>query len=259
MDNSKSFLTLRGFEAHYVDRRPHTIDLSSHKGCDRACTMCHLTLFGLTDMTEATPTDFFHQMELALDGVEPDGLLKINMMAMGDITLHSMHHYIEPILYNKALSMGWEEAQIRISTPGFGNVKLSSKRYPYVKYYWSLLTLDPNIRGKYLPKAKNPDFFLRELKTKQQDNFTVHFPVINGVNSSERQLIAIKDFLPPNTRINLLPFKNKVADIIEPPKLALDILGEKHQVKVIQVTGLEVGASCGIFRETIPRKSTNDT
>lgn len=258
MDNSKSFLTLRGFESHYVDRRPHTIDLSSHKGCDRGCAMCHLTLFGLTDMTEATPADFLHQMELALDGIEPDGPLKINMMGMGDITLHSLHGAIEPIISSKARSMGWSEVQIRISTPGFGRIQnspiLSNLN---VKYYWSLLTLNKEKRKKYLPNAIPPKDFLKYLMNRYGEDFVVHFPIIKGVNSSAKELVDIRDFLPDNTQINLLPFKDKKANVLDIREFAYKILSKKHRVKLIPITGLEVGASCGIFRQTIPERTRN--
>lgn len=249
LDRSFSITTGRNFEAHFVDRDIPMIDLSSQTGCNMGCSMCHLTLNGLTEMVQATKDDIIEQLDRILNLIPKEisrDLININMMAKGDWTLNPLNGKFERqiVEYSKRY---FKNAKIRISTPGFVSPKTNDPENTI--FYWSLYSLDPQIRAELLPKAANPITFYEELK---RFNHTIHFPIIFGKNDTVDQIQDICDFLEPKTKINLLDYKTSCCELIEDNKsLAYQILSKKHRIKNIQSQGVDIGASCGIFTQTV--------
>jgi adenine C2-methylase RlmN of 23S rRNA A2503 and tRNA A37 len=251
LDRSFSITTENGFEAHFVDREIPMIDLSSQVGCNMGCSMCHLTLNGLTDMTQASQEDIIEQLNLIINSI-PESIsrnfVNINMMAKGDWTLNPLNGKFERQIL-EYVKKHFKDARIRISTPGFTVPKTNDPKNTI--FYWSLYSLDKEVRKRLLPKALDPKIYYDLLKSY---NHTIHFPIIPGENDSLEQIQAISNFLEEGTKINLLDYKTEDCELIENNKeAAYKIFSERHNVKKIQSQGLDIGASCGIFTQTVKK------
>lgn len=248
LDRSFSVTTRNGFEAHFVDREVPMVDLSSQKGCNMGCSMCHLTLNGFTKMEHAGTKDILDQIDQVVKRIPtniPRDHLNVNMMGMGDWTLNPYYGFYEQGIVDRVLELGFKDCNIRISTPGFVQPRTSATGKTI--FYWSLYTLNPEIRKKILPKAMDPEEYYSMLKWHKH---VVHFPIIPGVNDSIDSIQAINYFLYPGTKINLLDYKDERGEVITTKVKALELLSERHNVKDIVSNGVDIGASCGIFTAT---------
>ena len=222
-----------GFEARFVQRTPEyfIIYISTMKGCDQSCRMCHLTTTGQTDSTLATFNDILAQFyaviqELGERGTLEDTLSKastihINYMARGEPLLN--HYLIDnwgPIHkeireyfereYKKSLDVRPilstifpAELEDKYGFSGIISllIYLSDEYHPPSIYY-SLYSSDEKVRKRWLPKAlpcKSALMYLNlyNILTMDDNEVTnkIHFALIKGVNDTLLNATGICDLL----------------------------------------------------------------
>jgi len=261
------------FEARFVSRSDDKAIayISSHSGCRLACRFCHLTQSGQTMFTQATHWDLMAQLMRVLRHMDEERItpprLNINFMARG-----------EPLV-NTYLTKGFpffaipatREAERRgmgvrfnVSTvfPADQDVDLvrSFSGFP-VTPYWSLWSVDPQFRKKWLPRAEVPERSLERLLQFQAATgreVVLHWGLIAGRNDREQDLEGILRLLEGSglrARLNLVRYnafsdRTGVEAGLDRLDRFLNILGPVLGApgsRVVPRVGRDVFASCGMF------------
>lgn len=274
-----------GFESRFVTRdKEAIIYLSSSKGCDRACRMCHLTQTKQTDMTAATLEDFLlqakHSIEMASKYFPPDetppSVVHFNFMARGEPFLNEvvMDNWNE--LSDALLELAKEvfpgvPVKFKISTIGAGLYETNetgvvvggyadlpfTKNYPEI--YYSLYSVKDDFRRQWLPKAESPTDMLRLLSRYARNTGTenvIHGAFITGHNDDFediRQMLNLIRQYPLIKKFNIVRFNSPDSSRwSEPDEAYLNgiadyITGRGMQVQMVSRVGVDVYASCGMF------------
>lgn len=266
------------FEARYVRRQRDymIVYLSSHSGCDKACRFCHLTATGQTMMQPASTADYLAQAKRVFDHYQEESWQRpaqrahFNFMARG-----------EP-LANDDVVRGWPtlsrklalEAHRRHLKPQFNlstimPVELAGSRLrshisasePNTAIYYSLYSMDPAFRRRWLPKAMTPETaldMLAEWHDTTEGEVVLHHALIAGQNDSVEDAEAIVDAVQArglSPRFNLVrynPYSERQG--AEPDGVTiqryLDVMSRLSTgVKMVERVGFDVKASCGMFVE----------
>lgn len=268
-------------EARFVQRTDDTIIiyLSSATGCNKACRFCHLTQMKQTMMTDVTIDGYLKQakevMALLIKEKKLSGVRTVhfNFMARGDAlaNIHFINH--RDILINDLVRLAESNGLIpkfKISTifPSdglFGKGKRDLKlwvlntleMHPGVEFYYSLYSLDPAFRKRWIPKSIDPDL-IGEVFYGTINKVRIHHALIEGENTSEEDIDAIKNWLFKygiTTCINIVrynPFSS--ASGKEPDEKAILAYANKmkecdyiNDVQIVSRVGRDVYASCGTF------------
>lgn len=275
-----------GFETRYVSRnegKEVIIYLSSHRGCDRACRMCHLTQTGQTDMTEACLEDFIVQAYTSLEqamislkerSVTPE-VVHFNFMARGEPLMSSviMNQWTElssmlidqvkecfgeiPVKFKISTIMSgfFNEDSVDLYTTGVTNLPFKENK---PEIYYSLYSMNPDFRKRWLPKADSPMEALRILGNYQRDGglVRIHSAFILGHNDVydeiRMMLPTIKHFLPISPKFNIVRYNPFDEKSCETDQDMLDSIVELissrgFEVQVVERVGNDIHASCGQF------------
>ena len=298
-DRSVNFVFPNGQEARYVRRSEDyaIVYLSSHGGCDQACRFCHLTQTKQVEMVPATAEDFYTQAGTVLahyarqvksEKEWPVKYLNFNWMARG-----------EPML-NQALAVQWEEIASRlkrlaalhgISDVRFNISTIMPKKAPETvapeyrvvgisfaaimleemacvqdrslvpTLYYSIYSMNPEFRRRWLPKAIDAGQALRELEGIQKFiglNVVLHHCLIEGENDSVDDAWDIRERvsgLKLNARFNLVRY-NPFSPVQgkEPPEEVFVAYFQEITKgmtvpgsRIVPRVGRDVYASCGMF------------
>lgn len=282
LDQSVNFITPANgvgfFEARHVRREPKPgaedyviCYLSSQSGCAAACRMCHLTQSGQNEFVNASLQDFLDQAETFFafyDSHKPAELVHFNFMARGEPLSNDL------IMTDSAklLDMLGGLAQAR----GVKSKFLVSSIFPkemgdrsladifptiHPEIYYSLYSMSPKFRRRWLPKAHAAEHGLDLLKAWQDTTGKVpkiHFAFIKGENDSEQDMRDMADAINARgLRVNLNivrynPHSERVG--VEPDEhviqrnteLLAGLIGaEKY--RIVPKVGFDVKASCGMF------------
>lgn len=279
-----------GFESRFVVRdNKYIVYLSSFKGCNQACRMCHLTQTGQTDMTPATLEDFITQAEAAFEHavkyhadisatVDPK-FVHFNFMARGEPLLNKvvMDRWAELSETLKTMAGKYfpdSEVKFKISTIMPCLYEFNKEGVPVGGYssipfktnlpdiYYSLYSIDEEFRRRWIPKGEQPQEALRLLAGYKNKGGTVvfHSAFIQGhnedINSINRMVGAIK-FFGLIGRYNIVRFNSPdptkwveaTEEELNDAKMFLESKGFTTQI--VSRVGLDVKASCGTFIETI--------
>ncbi|USN16095.1 hypothetical protein PAPPERLAPAPP_03540 [Brevundimonas phage vB_BpoS-Papperlapapp] len=277
------------FECRFVRRADayFIVYLSSHSGCDKACRMCHLTQTGQTMMTPARHGDYLDQarqvlarykVERAVDD-EPQ-FVNFNFMARGEPfanpdILNGGHRALFKALREEALFAGVPRAQLNYSTimprdlEGRSLVDVLGPSHPGLNIYYSLYSMRPAFRKRWLPKAMDPNTALDMLAEFQRTapdygrepgEIVLHWSFIKGQNDDEDTvdeiIQAVKD-RGLKTRFNCVRYNPySPAQGVEPDERDLAYLTAKlatafdaPKSRIVPRVGLDVKASCGMFLE----------
>lgn len=283
-DKSVNFVSATGQESRYVRRTDDyfIIYLSSHNGCNKACRFCHLTQTGQTDMVEATVEEMALQAQRVVDHYLTKVYLKqevpaqkihFNFMARG-----------EP-LASSVIRKQWKQLTKRlldiIAPTAITNVRFNissiipDAEWPYISdafdtvftgenkpiIYYSLYSLNPLFRKRWLPKAVDPAVALRKLTEWQltsQGEVVFHWAMIEGENDSQLDIYDLKQFIKSSNiiaRFNLVrynPFSpgQGIESNAEILQLRFDELIEVMNIpgsRIVPRVGFDVAASCGMF------------
>lgn len=268
------------FEARYVRRAAHYMIayLSSHAGCDQACRMCHLTQTRQTSGQVALLRDYSEQAARVLQhydehGIAPAAWVNFNFMARG-----------EPFL-NPAITENWRGLHIDLSTQAqerrleamFNISTIMPKAMPEralgemfpdgynhnVQIFYSLYSLRPDFRKRWLPYAMDPYQALDRLaewQTKHAGKVVLHWSFIEGENDDVEtvdEIVAAVRERGIKARFNLVRYNPYSPAQGKEPNLTLLSdrlnrlrlgLGEELSRMVPRV-GFDVKASCGMFME----------
>lgn len=267
------------FESRFVSR-PNAnyfiAYLSSQSGCSRGCRMCHLTATKQTKFKDASLADFETQAELVLQHWDASEFkashqtVHFNFMARGEAlecsTILEHGPDLLSMLGQKAQSRGLQ-AKFLISTILPKSFLLNEfealfhDRDFYVpEIYYSLYSVDPSFRQKWLPQAMSPQSALRKLTRWQAASGKrpkIHFAFIKGENDSEQSVrdlahevivsglqtdFNIVRYNPPNDTS-----QESSEEVIARNVEILKELLPDSDVRVIPRVGLDVFASCGTF------------
>ena len=287
IDASVNFVTRTpdggAFEARFVQRTQDyfIVYLSSHTGCDRACRMCHLTQTRQTMMTPATHGDYMTQAVQVMNHWvnqplrRPPEFVNFNFMARGEpfanpVVTDGGFVRLRDRLETEAKRRGIERAQMNLSTimpetlVGADLVHMLGPRAG-TNIYYSLYSMDPRFRRRWLPKAMDPRRALDMLAEYQHAGdgaeVVLHWTFMEGENDSIEALEEIIDAVQwagLETRFNLVRYNPySIAQGREPSDdillRNLNILSKAfHQrggapSKIVSRVGMDVKASCGMF------------
>lgn len=275
-----------GFETRFVSRDEHAtaaIYLSSFKGCDRACRMCHLTHTGQTDMTPATLADFIEQAKNSLSDAksfyESEDLgapkeIHYNFMARGEPFLNRTVMDDWEALSNGLLEVASQmfpdaNVKLKISTIGsglyirkdgiiVGGFQTLPFKVNLPDIYYSLYSTETEFRKRWLPKAEDYVEVLRLLGAYQSTGgrIYIHNAFILGHNDDIEQvnnMINSVKFYGIKPKFNIVRFNSPdTSRWVEPEEeylqeLAKFIESKGIPVNMIQRVGFDVSASCGMF------------
>lgn len=264
------------FEARYVRRNPRTVVvyLSSQSGCAQACRFCHLTATGQTRHQQATVDELLRQARQVLAYYDaeapPAEILHYNFMARG-----------EP-LDNPSIVNRGDELLRRLSEEGrrrglftrslFSTILPASFRghtlqevFPVLhpEIYYSIYSMDPIFRRRWLPRALPPEESLALLQQWQYLTAKIpklHYCFIEGENDDEaavrRICEAVNDF---RLRVNVNLIRYNPHSEKQGREPAFDVIQRNARifaeelplarVQVVTRIGYDVNASCGMFVE----------
>lgn len=260
-------------EARYVRRSPEyfVCYLSSQSGCQQACRFCHLTATGQTALIDVSITDILMQAKTVLEYAatqEPAKVVHFSYMARGEM-LANQHIQKD----SKTLLSGlYDLAKIYSLHPKYMASTIMPKLiedmqlidiFPYIHptIYYSIYTLNPDFRKKWLPRAMDPQKALDKLVNYQHLTgklIRLHWAFINGENDREEDVLGIIQAVKSRklkVDINLVrynPASDKHGsetpeDTISKWAETLQIALPESYVKVVKRVGHDVKASCGMF------------
>lgn len=269
-------------EARFVQRDPSYIIvyLSSHTGCQHTCRFCHLTATGQRTMTPATLDDYLSQARvvlehyrthLALSQDKPAPRVHFNFMARGEALSnpHFVNHSktLFARLRDLATHHQFSDVQFKISSilpQEFDGNLATVLDDPSAQLYYSLYSLDPAFRKRWLPKALPAEEALDRIAAYQASPqgkpIALHWAFIQGQNDSPQTIAAIVDAIKARhiqAKFNLVrynPYDDRYGvESAEPVLQArfaemLAALGDTES-RIVPRVGRDVQASCGCFIE----------
>lgn len=278
IDRSVNFVKKFGegkLEARYVRRNEEyfIVYVSSQSGCRLACRFCHLTRTRQTTFDQADFRALREQVEVVLDyhdkNETPSGRMNLNFMARGEPLLNPIiaadNAEFFSFVKERAERSGVSDLRINLSTIfplEAENVDLvSAFTGQPVTLFWSLYSLDPVFRKRWLPKTESPDAVFRKLAAYQSETgnpVVLHWALISGENDDDETFERIAKAVNSSgidARLNLVRYNPADGGTgVEAPEnryaAALRILGQSMTVpgsRVVPRVGYDVKASCGMF------------
>jgi len=261
------------FEARFVSRSDDyaIAYLSSHSGCRLACRFCHLTQTGQTSFMPASLWDLGGQLMRVLQHMDEENIrpprLHVNFMARGE-PLANPHlcgnfAHFAGIATREAARRDMA-VRFNISTVFPADRDLDLVRafgdWP-VTPYWSLWSVDPGFRRRWLPRAEAPERSLERLLRFQSATgreVVLHWALIAGQNDQEEDLNGLLRLLKGSglrARLNIVrynSFSERTGEEASPDRLNrfLEVLGPVLGVpgsRIVPRVGRDVKASCGMF------------
>lgn len=275
------------WEARYMQRcADYAIAyLSSHSGCRHACRFCHLTQSRQTTMLSATLSDYRHQLERVLttyrerrsapphQRIAAVNRLHINFMARGEAlsnpTLISQPERLFDALDACAQQEGIGRSQFNVSTIIPKSFIEQSRSLmdvlsdPRSVLYYSLYSVDPAFRKRWLPKALAAEHALdliADYQVRTGREIVLHWAMIEGHNDRDEDIQAIIEAIRQRAikaRFNLVrynPYGPRSGKEPGPDRLQVVFtrlalaLGDTSS-RILPRVGFDVKASCGMFVE----------
>lgn len=243
--------------------------LSSQTGCNRGCKFCHLTATGQTAFKDSDYQDFINQALQVFRHYRKEKKAKYmhyNFMARGEVLANK--HIIrdaDDILMALAqlakrdgLNPKFNVSTIMPKTLEKSLTDIFNIITPTL--YYSLYSVDPAFRKKWLPSAMPYADALDQLKEYQQVSkkiVKIHFAFIKGENDSVAEVremcseIEKRKLLCEFNLVRYNPFSEVQGEESsdEVIRRNLEIISEQFhgKVQMIPRVGFDVKASCGMF------------
>lgn len=260
-------------EARYVRRADDyvVVYLSSQTGCRQACRMCHLTATKQTDLRDVTLPEMLVQADevLAYYRTQPAAeSVHFNFMARGEPLMNPVVREQSAALFDGLWTRASEHglrARFLVSTilpVEHGDRPLESifDRY-HPELYYSLYSMDPEFRRRWLPKAQPVEVALDRLAAWQRATYKlvkIHYAFIAGENDGEADVHAVCDAIEARklaVHVNIVRYNPPGPRHGTEPELSIlernaDIFRRRlpyARVKLIPRVGFDVQASCGMF------------
>jgi len=270
-------------EARYVQRSPDyfIVYLSSHSGCTHTCRFCHLTATNQRMMSPATLEEYSLQAEEIFEiynertdrGMSPAQRVHFNFMARGE-ALSNPHFvgYSQALfdhLRDMAKAHGIERVKFNVSTimprDYTGTVLDLASMFadPDSEIYYSLYSLRPGFRKRWLPRALPAHIALNNLACLQERldrRMTLHWAFIRGQNDSDAtvdEIIAAVKRHRLRVKFNLVrynPYDSRYGteaaeEDIQRLFIKLSNAFGSTESRIVPRVGYDVKASCGCFIE----------
>lgn len=283
-DHSINVVFPDGREARYVRRKPgyYAVYVSSQLGCAKSCRMCHLTQTGQTNDTDVDHDGIMEQIQVLDKYVKknidkiggPAPLVHLNFMARGEpfsnkhitsrmpellerISAYYKEHSQE-VRFNFSTIMP-EEATIVTFKEWFKGTENFD-----VHVYYSMYSLNPKFRKRWLPKAINPIAAMTLLRLAQLGHgikVALHWALIKDENdgvSDPLDLMKINEVIGLEYKFNLVRYNPYSKDqgeeawggVRDKYFTYMEQIAPIKRSKIINRVGFDVKASCGMFIDT---------
>lgn len=270
------------WESRFVQRVPDywICYLSSHTGCNKSCRFCHLTATGQTTMTPATRADYRAQARAVFEtydarrGQSARGAERVhfNFMARGEPlanpTLLRASRSVYSDLEAESTARGLRAA-FKVSSiipRDFEGSLCAVLDHPEAQLFYSLYSMSPRFRKRWLPKAMDPEQALALIARHQADSgkdVVLHWAFIAGENDADADITAILEAVHRHgvrARFNLVRYNpHDGRHGHEPDEVRLQALFERVRTglghpasRIVPRVGYDVKASCGMFVEPSP-------
>lgn len=279
-DSSVNFIAKGDFpgfiEARYVRRcdKYFVVYLSPQTGCNQACRMCHLTATGQTKFIDIAPEQFVRQAQAVLEWYDTNApkadTVHFNFMARGEALANnylladstSILRPLECMALGRSLEPKYLISTIMPkSVQGKQLIDIFPKIYPEI--YYSIYSMDPRFRKKWLPKSLPVEESLLMLLEWQKVTNKIpklHWAFIKDENDSSKDMYAIAaavNKLALRVDVNIVrynPYSAKqgtesTEDVITRNTELLKKLLPLSQIQIVKRVGFDVKASCGMFVE----------
>lgn len=276
IDDSVNFVRDMGpgqaIEARYVRRKPEYFAcyISSQTACDKACRFCHLTFTGQNNSEDVSLAHMMDQADVVLDHYRQTAprakYVHYNFMARGEpLDSKVILDDNAGLFYGLNLKARQEnlKPRILISTIMPETFKFCELEDIFTGYqpeiYYSLYTLDPDFRRRWMPRAMDPTVALEKLARWQRYTkkiIRIHHALIAGQNDSLDHAVDIvnavreAELKADFTLVRYNPASPKHGEESPSYTAYAQILREQIpgvRVKTIDRVGVDVAASCGMF------------
>lgn len=268
---------LTGFvESRYVRRTEDYFIayLSSQTGCNRGCRFCHLTTTKQTKFVDVSPQEFAQQVTDILKLYEQHDMPKarymhFNFMARGEPlnNTHLLRDSTELLLMmgrlaqNYGLFPKFNMSTIMPKPKGSDPDMRLSEIFPIITptIYYSIYSVNPEWRRKWLPMAKPVNAALRDIREYQKltkKTVKFHCCFIEGENDHiERDIVPMMKTIEQHNiqgEFNIVRYNPYSAEQgRESPEEHVQRIRDEiagfMPVKIIPRVGEDVHASCGTF------------
>lgn len=251
--------------------------LSSHSGCSYSCRFCHLTATGQTMMTPVSMEGYVQQARAVMDeyrrkceaGEEASERMHYNFMARGEALANPIIQHESDRLFGRLSDISDEhglKCKFLVSSiiPRDFDGNLSSVlRDERSHLYYSLYSMDPQFRKRWVPKAMDPQKALdliAEYQVNTGQMIALHWAFIRGQNDSEQQIDDVLEAVRSRgirAKFNLVrynPHDSRHGEETEESKIQslfsriATTLGQPGS-RIVPRVGFDVKASCGMFLE----------
>ncbi len=282
IDCSVNFVFPDMREARYVRRKKdyYTIYVSSHNGCNKACHMCHLTQTKQNDFDSTTTESFLEQVKIVRewhlnhhDGKKDFGTAKevrINFMARGEPLANEtilndaarLFDDIEQVFQDDDINVKFQISTImpeEVLEKPIGEIFANNRHN--LRIFYSLYSVNPTFRKKWLPKAIDPRIAFQQLKELQlQENIplTLHWAFIDSENDGICNIIDVMNLTKEfslNYKFNTVHY-NPYSALLGKQASKI-VIGIRHKQmseisteagsEIIPRAGFDVFSSCGMF------------
>lgn len=280
LDKSVNFIYDNDLEARYIRREKEKvlIYLSSQQGCKQACRFCHLTQTGQTKDKDAYRTEIITQADRVLDyydnqlrnGQGKADQFNFNFMARGEplanVHMRNIPEYVMDALEDRATDRdGWAKINISTIMPVESLTANIDKTYGRSKvrhhFYYSLYSLNPEFRKRWLPRAANPGLAMAELKKwqdKSGNTLILHHAFIEGENDSLEDVEKFLNFIRPwdlKVKFNAVRYnpyseaqgRESSEEVIQRNFAIIEKEMTVPGSRIVPRVGPDVSASCGMF------------
>lgn len=260
----------QAIEARYVRRnRDYFICyISVQTACRLACRMCHLTATKQMIGRDATKEELYNQADIVLAhySKQPSAdIVNYNFMARGEpfdsrVFINNADEILG-VLANKAMQLDLvPDFNISTIMPRDVVPKRLWKTFRTIapNIYYSLYSVNPVFRAKWLPNAMDPRQALEILNEWQSHSHKIpriHYAFIKDENDSEQDVTSACEILKMTglkvdfniVRYNAFSKKHGEEGDYERAATIFKSEFPQSKVKIISRVGLDVSASCGMF------------
>lgn len=263
-------------EARYVRRSPDyfVCYLSSQTGCRQGCKFCHLTATKQTSLIDVPITDIINQAKTILEYAAtqaPSKVVHFSFMSRGEVLAN---HYVlnnSRDLLTQLYDLSREYALVpryMVSTimPRSIEDKSLWEIFPFITptIYYSIYTMNPDFRKRWMPNAMDPNLALDKLVDYQKITgklVRLHWAFIKDENDSDNDVrgiihavrtrklrvdVNIVRYNPENPNLG----KEAPEEIVQARAEILRKELPNSFVKVVTRVGFDVFSSCGMFYNT---------
>lgn len=262
-------------EARYVRRcEDYFIAyLSSQSGCRLACRFCHLTRTRQTSFDQAGVPDLLSQLDRVLShhrhDETPSPRMNVNFMARGDALMNPVVAGGDPDFFIPAVEMaqaaGVPEVMFNVSSifpkEAAGVDLVTAYGDHPVTLFWSLYSLNPHFRKRWLPKAEEPEAVFRKLRDFQDRTrhpVVLHWALIEGENDTDEDFRLIREAVSDHglrARLNLVRYnpadegtgQEASESRYEAAMGSISPVMTVPGSRIVPRVGYDVKASCGMF------------